>query len=120
MLTKWSPSAAISITGLKHFAALSMGVTVRISKPAVFNTLERTNCNAMRTRKPGAKRPCLRPSSTISSARVTKLEKAESSTMAATEGSRSAYSKAVAAPILRPHKAMLDVVPPARRKSITH
>lgn len=60
-----------------------------------------------------------RPLSTISSASWVRSAKALSRTSAAMEGSLSPCSRAVAAPIERPHRAIPDTCPDFRRCSIT-
>ena len=70
---------------------------------------------AMATTKLGILSPRFLARSTISLNKVVKSEKALSRIMHAIEGSRSPYIKAVAAPMDRPQRAMLETFPVDRR-----
>mmetsp|Transcript_86571 Transcript_86571/g.244732 ORF Transcript_86571/g.244732 Transcript_86571/m.244732 type:complete len:284 (+) Transcript_86571:477-1328(+) len=118
-LIKSSPSPATKRAGIKHWSAWAIGDRSLILKPACFCTELRIQRMAMLTTKPGTVRPDSRPLSTISSASIVKSANGLSNIMAAIEGSRSPWRSAVAAPIERPHRAIVDTRSDARRKSTT-
>lgn len=117
--TNSSPAAATNIVGMKHLSACSIGDSCLISKAAVFNTLPLIILMAILTMKEGAMRPLWRPFSTISSASIWRSANALSKIIPAMDGSLSPCSSAVAAPMLLPHRAMVEVVPECLKCSIT-
>mmetsp|Transcript_6259 Transcript_6259/g.26271 ORF Transcript_6259/g.26271 Transcript_6259/m.26271 type:complete len:210 (-) Transcript_6259:304-933(-) len=117
--TKSSCSPATKSAGTKDDATCLTGATSSSLNLAVLRTELRIMRSASDATKPGTASPPSRALSTSSSASCGRSAKAPSQIIAATDGSRAPCINAQTAPIDRPHRAIDETEPVARRCAMT-